>query len=197
MNNKAKLGRKRKDEINNEDIDNANIHTKENPDNIRVRFKRIFFANLIGSLNELLKESQNPKLNSLQFKKLNSVFIKSLKKDMIVEMLNSPASKVLSEKIAKKYKKFDEYSNREIINLIYKENEESLINILSKPTRELIGAFCGNTDDDLLLKNYRLEDSIKKLSKKENKDYIEKLKNEAKHFEETFIKISGRNRTSK
>ena len=112
MNNKAKLGRKRKDEINNEDIDNANIHTKEKPDNIRVRFKRIFFANLIGSLNELLKESQNPKLNSLQFKKLNSVFIKSLKKDMIVEMLNSPASKVLSEKIAKKYKKFDEYNNR-------------------------------------------------------------------------------------
>ena len=106
MNNKAKLGRKRKDEINNEDIDNANIHTKEKPDNIRVRFKRIFFA------NELLKESQNLKLNSLQFKKLNSVFIKSLKKDMIVEMLNSPASKVLSEKIAKKYKKFDEYNNR-------------------------------------------------------------------------------------
>ena len=65
---------------------------------------------------------------------------------------------------------------------------------MSKPTRELIGAFCGNTDDDLLLKNYRLEDSIKKLSKKESKDYFEKLKNEAKHFEETFIKISGRNR---
>ena len=194
MNNKAKLGRKRKDEINNEDIDNVNIHTKEKPDNIRVRYKRIFFANLISSLNKLLKESQNPKLNSLQFKKLNSDFIKSLKKDVIVEMLNSPAYKVLSQKIAKKYKTFDEYHNREIINLIYKENEESLINILSKSARELIRAFCGNTDDDLLLKNYRFEDSIKKLSKKESKDYIEKLKNEAKHFEETFIKISGRNR---
>jgi hypothetical protein len=197
MNNKAKLGRKRKDEINNEDIDNVNIHTKEKPDNIRVRYKRIFFANLISSLNKLLKESQNPKLNSLEFKKLNSDFIKSLKKDVIVEMLNSPAYKVLSQKIAKKYKTFDEYHNREIINLIYKENEESLINILSKSARELIRAFCGNTDDDLLLKNYRLEDSIKKLSKKESKDYIEKLKNEAKHFEETFIKISGRNRALK
>ena len=197
MNNKAKLGRKRKDEINNEDIDNANIHTKEKPDNIRVRFKRLFFVNLIKYSNERLMECQNPKLNSLELKKLNSDFIKSLKKDMIVEMLNSPASKVLSQKIAKKYKNFDEFHNRKIINLIYKENEESLINILSKPTRELIGAFCGNTDDDLLLKNYRLEDSIKQLSKKESKEYIEKLKNEAKHFEEIFIKISGRNRTSK
>jgi hypothetical protein len=173
--------------------DNVNIHTKEKPDNIRVRYKRIFFANLISSLNKLLKESQNPKLNSLEFKKLNSDFIKSLKKDVIVEMLNSPAYKVLSQKIAKKYKTFEEYHNREIINLIYKENEESLINIFNKPTRELMKAFCGNTDDDSLLKNYRLEDSIKTLSKKESKDYIAKLQNEAKHFEEHFIKISSRN----
>ena len=195
MDNKTKLGRKRKGEINNEDIDNANIHTKEKPDNIRVRFKRLFFVNLIKYSNERLMESQNPKLNSLELKKLNSDFIKSLKKDMIIEMLKSPASKVLSQKIAKKYKNFDEFHNRKIINLIYKENEESLINIFNKPTRELMKAFCGNTDDDSLLKNYRLEDSIKTLSKKESKDYIEKLKNEAKNFEKTFKKIFGRNRT--
>jgi hypothetical protein len=195
--NKPKLGRKRKDEINDEDIDNDKVHTKEKPDNIKVRFKRIFFSNLIDNLNKRLKESSNPKLNSLNLLKLNSDFVKSLKKDVIINMLDSPASVVLSQKIAKKYKRFDEYHNREIINLIYEENEESLITILSKYTRELIEAFLGNTDDDSLFKNYSLEDSIKKLSKKETKGYIEKFRNEAQHFEETFREISGRNRTSK
>lgn len=195
--NKPKLGRKRKDEINDEDIDNDKVHTKEKPDNIKVRFKRIFFSNLIDNLNKRLKESSNPKLNSLNLLKLNSDFVKSLKKDVITNMLDSPASVVLSQKIAKKYKRFDEYHNREIINLIYEENEESLITILSKYTRELIEAFLGNTDDDSLFKNYSLEDSIKKLSKKETKGYIEKFRNEAQHFEETFREISGRNRTSK
>ena len=195
--NKPKLGRKRKDEINDEDIDNDKVHTKEKPDNIKVRFKRIFFSNLIDNLNKRLKESSNPKLNSLNLLKLNSDFVKSLKKDVIINMLDSPASVVLSQKIAKKYKRFDEYHNREIINLIYEENEESLITILSKYTKELIEAFLGNTDDDSLFKNYSLEDSIKKLSKKETKGYIEKLRNEAQHFEETFREISGRNRTSK
>jgi hypothetical protein len=195
--NKPKLGRKRKDEINDEDIDNDKVHTKEKPDNIKVRFKRIFFSNLIDNLNKRLKESSNPKLNSLNLLKLNSDFVKSLKKDVIINMLDSPASVVLSQKIAKKYKRFDEYNNREIINLIYEENEESLITILSKYTRKLIEAFLGNTDDDSLFKNYSLEDSIKKLSKKETKGYIEKFRNEAQHFEETFREISGRNRTSK
>ena len=191
LNNNVKLGRKRRDEIYNEDI--GKIHTKNKPDNIRVRYKRLFFNKLIEYLNAQLKESKNPKLKSLSFKKLNTEFIKSLKKDEIVKMLNSPAFEVLSQKIVKKCKRYQEYHNREIINLIYIENEENLTIILSKSIRELINAFCGNTNDYLLLKNYRLEDSIKEMSKKENKEYIAKLQNEAKHFEEHFIKISSRN----
>ena len=191
MNNNVKLGRKRRDEKYNEDIDN--VHTKNKSDNIRVRYKRLFFNSLIEFLNAQLIESKNQKLKSLSFKKLNTKFIKSLKKDEILKMLNSPAFEILSQKIVKKCKRYQEYHNREIINLIYKENEEKLINILSKSIRELINTFSGNTNDDLLLKNYRLEDSIKELSKKESKDYIDKLQNEAKNFEENFMKISGRN----
>ena len=193
LNNNVKLGRKRRDEIYNEDIVNDNAHTKNKPDNIRVRYKRLFFKNLIKFLNAQLIESKNPKLKSLSFKKLNTEFIKSLKKDEILKMLNSPAFEILSQKIVKKCKRYQEYHNKEIINLIYKENEESLIITLSKSIRELINAFCGNANDDILLKNYRLEDSIKELSKVESKDYIAKLQNEAKHFEENFVKISGRN----
>lgn len=162
--NKSKLGRKRKDEINNEDIDNGKVHTKDDPDNIEVKYKRLFLNNLINYSNELLKESPNSKLNSLRLLKLNSNYSKSLKKDVVVKMLDSPASEALSQKIAEKYKRYDKNHNRDIINLIYKENEESLINVLSKYTKELMEAFRGNTDDDSLLKNYRLEDSIRELS---------------------------------
>lgn len=195
--NKSKLGRKRKDEINNEDIDNGKVHTKDDPDNIEVKYKRLFLNNLINYSNELLKESPNPKLNSLRLLKLNSDYAKSLKKDVVVKMLDSPASEALSQKIAEKYKRYDKNHNRDIINLIYKENEESLINVLSKYTKELMEAFRGNTDDDSLLKNYRLEDSIRKLSKKESKDYIEKLRDEAKNFENNIRQKTGRDRTSK
>jgi len=195
INNNAKLGRKRGNEIYNEDVDNS--HTKNKPDNIRVKYKRLFFNSLIKCLNAQLKESKNPKLKSLCFKKLNTHFITSLKKDEIIKMLNSPAFEVLSQKIVKKCKRYKEYHNKEIINLIYKENEEKLIIILNKSIRELNNIFSGNTTDDLLLKNYRLEDSIKELSKKESKNYIEKLQNEAKNFEENFIKISGRNSKKK
>lgn len=136
-------------------------------------------------------------MKSLCFKKLNTHFITSLKKDEIIKMLNSPAFEVLSQKIVKKCKRYKEYHNKEIINLIYKENEEKLIIILNKSIRELNNIFSGNTTDYLLLKNYRLEDSIKELSKKESKNYIEKLQNEGKNFEEYFIKISGRNSKKK
>ena len=121
-NNKLKLGRKRKGEIYNED--NDKVHTKNRPDNIRVKFKRLFFNNLINCFNSQLSESKNPKLKSLCFKKLNTDFIKSLKRDKILKMLDSPASSILSQKIAKKYRMLQGNHNKEIINLIYKENEE-------------------------------------------------------------------------
>ena len=190
VNNNAKLGRKKKNEI--YDLDLDNVHTKKNPDNIKVKYKRTFFNSLIAYLNFKLKKSKNKKLKYLSFKKLNSDFIKSLKKDEIMKMLYSPASDVLSIEIAQKYKKLQKNHNKEIIKLIYQENEVDLINILDMLIKKLMEAFCGNTNDDLLLQNYRLDVSIKELSKKESKEYIELFQNEAINFEENFKKIFGR-----
>ena len=114
---KVKLGRKKKGEINNKE----NVHSKDNLDNSRIKFKRLFFKNLIKFLNNKLKESENRKLNSLSFKKLNSGYIISLQKDFNLEMLDSPTSVVLSQDIAKKYKKFDRNNNKKIIDLIFEE----------------------------------------------------------------------------
>ena len=95
---KVKLGRKRLGEVNDSDI----VHSKESPDNMRIKFKRLFFNNLVEFLNDGLYKSKNLKLKSLEFKKLNSDYIKRLKRDLNLKMLNSPATDALSQDIAKK-----------------------------------------------------------------------------------------------
>lgn len=197
---KAKLGRKRKGEIN----DNQKVHSKESIDNIKIKFKRLFFNNLNAFLNNKLKKSKNLKLNSLRFKKLNSGYIERLKKNVNLEMLDSPASAVLSRDIAKKYKNFDRDHNKKIINLIYEENEESLMSILNKSIGQLMKIFCSSKEDkkeeDLFKEYKRLDEYIKIFIKnlpengKDKEDYFNKLKNEGENFEKGLKSIFGRNR---
>ena len=193
----AKLGRKRKGEI----YDKEKVHNKESKDNIRIKFKRLFLKNLIKFLNIKLEKCKNLRLNSLRFKLLNSGYIKSLKKALNLEMLDSPALIVLSRDIAKKYKNFERDHNKKIIELIYKENEESLINILNESIRKLMKIFCNDKKEEGLFKEYKRLDEyivnfIKNLSEneKDKKDYFNKLKCEGVNFEESLKSIFGRNR---
>ena len=151
-------------------------------------------------MNNKLKKSKNLKLNSLRFKKLNSGYIERLKKNVNLEMLDSPASAVLSQDISKKYKNFDRDHNKKIINLIYEENEESLMSILNKSIGQLMKIFCSSKEDkkeeDLFKEYKRLDEYIKNLSEneKDKEDYFNKLKNEGENFEEGLKSIFGRNR---
>ena len=189
-NKKKKLGRRKKGEkYNNEE----KVHSKKDPDNMKIKFKKLFFKKLINCLNDKLSKSKNQKLKKLRFKKLNAEYTKDLKKDLNIEMLNLSASVVLSKDIADKYKIIKKDHNKKLIKLIYEENEQILITILDKTIRELIESFCSNTKDDLILENYRLCDCIDDISKKEkDDDYITKFTNEAKNFETNLEKIFGR-----
>lgn len=177
---KVKLGRKRKGEI----YDKEKVHSKESIDNIKIKFKRLFFNNLTEFLNNKLKKSKNLKLNSLRFIKLNSSYIERLKKNVNLEMLDSPASAVLSRDISKKYKNFDKDHNKKIIDLIYEENDENLMSILNKRIGQLMKIFsCSKEDkkeDDLFKEYKRLDEYIKNMSEngKDKEDYFNKLKNE-------------------
>ena len=193
----VKMGRKRKGEI----YDKEKVHNNESKDNIKIKFKRLFFKNLIKFMNIKLEKSKNLKLNSLRFKKINSGYIKSLKKSLNLEMLDSPASVVLSRDIAKRYKNFDRDHNKKLIDLIYEENEESLMSILNKSIRKLMTIFCNNKKEEGLFKEYkRLDECIKNLIKdlsengKDKEDYFNKLKYEGVNFEEGLKSIFGRNR---
>ena len=193
----VKLGRKRKGEIN----DKEKVHSKESKDNISIKFKRLFLKNLIKFLNTKLEKSKNLRINSLQFKFLNAGYTKSLKKDLNLEMLDSPAFVVLSRDIAKKYKNFHRDHNKKIIELIYEENEESLISILNESIRNLMKIFCIDKKEEGLFKEYKrldeyIENFITNLSEneKDKKDYFNKLKYEGVNFEEGLKRIFGRNR---
>ena len=193
----VKLGRKKKGEI----FDKEKVHSKESKDNISIKFKRLFLKNLIKFLNNKLEKSRNLKLNLLRFKFLNSGYIKSLKKDLNLEMLDSPAFAVLSQDIAKKYKNFDKDYNKKIIKLIYEENEKSLMIILNQSIRKLMKIFCNNKKEEGLFKEYKrldeyIENFIKNLSEneKDKKDYFNQLKYAGINFEEGLKSIFGRNR---
>jgi len=196
----AKLGRKRKGEKN----DKKNSHSKDSIDNIRIKYKRLFFNNLIEFLNIRLLKSKNPRLNSLSFKKLNSKYIKNLKKKINLEILDSPAFVVLSLGIAKKYKNFNKDHNKKVFDLILKENDESLISILNKSIGQLMKIFCSNKkEDDLFMEYKRLDEYIANFinelpeNEKDKDDYFKKLKYEGENFEKSIKKISGRNRKMK
>ena len=208
----VKLGRKTKKEKEEkrekgEISDNKNVHSKESLDNIRTKFKRLFFKNLNVFLNNILKKSKNRKLNSLRFKKLNSEYIQKLTKKHNLEMLDSPAFVVLSEDIAKKFKRYNRDHNKKIIDLIYEENEESLMSVLNKSIGQLMKIFCSAKEDkkeedlfkeykrlDEYIENYKNNLSEDEKDKKDAEDYFEIFKKEGENFEKSIKSIAGRNR---
>ena len=186
------LGRKRKGEIYNEN----EVHNKERPDNIRIKFKRLFFKNLILFINFLLDKSTNFKLKGKKFQKIDSAYINNMKKDKNLKMLDLPAVQILSKDICKKYKRYEKDNNRKIIKIIYEENEISLIEVLNKKIRELMITFCCDNVEEGIFENYkRLKNYVEELyinKNKEKESFIKKFIYEANNFEKELKKLDGR-----
>lgn len=186
------LGRKRKGEFYNEN----EVHNKERPDNIRIKFKRLFFKNLILFINFLLDKSTNFKLKGKKFQKIDSAYINNMKKDKNLKMLDLPAVQILSKDICKKYKRYEKDNNRKIIKIIYEENEISLIEVLNKKIRELMITFCSDNVEEGIFENYkRLKNYVEELyinKNKEKESFIKKFIYEANNFEKELKKLDGR-----
>ena len=186
------LGRKRKGEFYNEN----EVHNKERPDNIRIKFKRLFFKNLILFINFLLDKSTNFKLKGKKFQKIDSAYINNMKKDKNLKMLDLPAVQILSKDICKKYKRYEKDNNRKIIKIIYEENEISLIEVLNKKIRELMITFCSdNVEEGIFENNKRLKNYVEELyinKNKEKESFIKKFIYEANNFEKELKKLDGR-----
>ena len=208
---KVKYGRKKKNDT------TEGQHNKYSEDNIINKLKGEFFNNFIRDF--IQKHSEN---NKIYLKKLPREFISDLSKQNNERLWKMKISDILqNQTISTKYKTFDKYENRKIINKIYKENKEiKLIKILELTFEELFIIFRRKLNDPKdkkkleeikdkiegidLDENYNeyedIEDLIngikKKYKNKKNEigeEYIKKLKNICLRYNNWFNMKIGRN----
>ena len=208
-NNKKQPGRKTQEEKNN---GNNGNHTRYSEDNIMRKIKSFFGKSLYNFLNNSLKNSK--------FLKLEISINKDLKKDINIKLFNMTLKEIYSNSnISEKYKHEEQNHNRNLINKIYLENEEtSVIKILNLTYLEAFDIFIRriktnqNINPNLqkkiegtdILDNEKFEDVISLIDKIEKEEeinkngdinqYINKLKNLCLNFENWFEKKVGRDR---
>ena len=193
-------------------------HNESSKDNITNKIKVHFFH----YIRDIIKKNSIHEI--IQFKKTKHRFISNLKKDKNEDLFKMKMKDILSkEQISRKYKKFNEYENKIIIEKIYKENKEKkVMKILKLTFNELFIIFrkklkCQKDETlikkiskkikglDLLKNNnyddvdYLIEDIKKRNAKNKNMDekelevYIQKVKNVCCHYEEFFKDKMKRN----
>ena len=194
--NTKNMGRKRKNEFQDENNKKIIIHDKTKADNMRLKFKRAFIKNLIEFINALIKNSTKLKRKG-KIKKINSVYVNNIKKEVNLNMLNLTAKEFLSRDICQKCKMFSKDYNIKMINYIYDKKDITLIEVLNKTIRELMKIFCSTEIGDNIFKNFkRLNDYINNIlidKKKKKESYIEKFIYQALNFEQEYKKLDGRN----
>lgn len=194
--NTKNMGRKTKRASNNNKIiNNGKIHDKNDPDNIRFRYKRGFFDSLIKTINNRITKC--PKLlKKGKIKKLSGDIMKINKKSEILSMLSKTAKEYLSLNISSKYKNFSKDNNKKLIEYIYKINEKSIIEILDKTIRELMLIYCSDSDKFVEFKDfkrlkYHIENELR-AKNHENDSYILLFEDQAINYEKKYKQLDGR-----
>lgn len=194
--NTKNMGRKRKNDIQDENSKKKIIHDKTKADNMRLKFKRAFIKNLIDFINFLIKNSTKLKRKG-KIKKINSIYVNNIKKDFNLKMLDLTAKEFLSRDICQKCRMFDKDYNIKMIDYIYNNEDITLIEVLNKTIRELMKIFCSTNFENNAFKHFkRLNDYINTIlidKNHEKESYIQKFIYQALNFEQEYKKLDGRN----
>ena len=166
-------------------------HNKDSADNIIRKIKVCIFKKLI----EYSKEHISKKLLSLDYNK----YISNLKKDINLQMLDSPLREILSLDTSVKYGKDKKGHNKKIINSIIKElNNEKVKNLLEMKLNDWIDnifLFKEKSEDETKFKG--LESTllyiIKNLEYPNDKDYLKRFVFYLYNFSNWFRNKKGRN----
>ena len=184
--------RRRKNENNN----NKRKHDKLSIDNITNKIKRSVFH----FARDIIKKNSNNR--NIELKKFPNKTMEVLTKNKNEELFQMSLKDIFSnEKISSKYKKFDNYENKNIIDKIYEENKETkIIQILELTFQEILIIFrkdLGYIEDkekirelrdkikdlDLLDdKNDKSYEDIKHLIKKTRNNYADLSDNELEEY---------------
>ena len=186
IDNKKKVGRKPKSSIVN------SYHTKFSSDNIRRKIKVKFFNKTINYINRIILVKYKNKINTL--KKIgkdvsqnnginyNKILIKLKLKDIF---MNNP--------INDKFKLLQKDYNQKVINKIYEEKIQELIDILEMTFLEVFSIF-RNIDETEKLKGLEKIDTVLKELElnEENTEYIKKFNDVVQNFENYYMSQNPR-----
>ena len=163
-------------------------HTKYCYDNILRKIKVKFFNKLIKHINRIISKKSKTKIKELIPLKGYISQNNSIKFNTI--LLNTKLKDIfLNFKISGKYKLYEQSYNRKVIQTIYEENIQELIEILELTFLEAFNYFKGVNESHILNGMEKIYNVIEELRIKEkNGDYIDEFIKVAMNFENYYLK---------
>ena len=150
---KQKLGRKKKEECS-----MTSLHSKKSDDNIMKKINSYFLESVRNWLNnsfidengQFESQIERQKLKKKLFLKIKPQYITiNLKKDNVINYINQKFKNILSQDISSKYNKFSKSENKDLIEEIYKdENQPFIIFILESTFIEILNYFSGQNSGE-------------------------------------------------
>jgi len=190
QNAKKTRGRKKKNEIGN---NNENTkHSKHSDDNIAKKINSNYIEKVISWINKSFLDSSNnnfqdeklkKKLNDNYFLKLNAKLITNkIKRKSIMQIMGQTFRDIFSTiPISPKYRKLSGTNNKDLVEKIYKENNQPfVIYILDMTFLDGLNYFNGQISDENIFNHFK---------DKFNTDLIQKFINNFGKIDKLFDKV--------
>ena len=178
---KRKKGRKQKDS------NYKGEHTKYYHDNIFRKIRVKFWKNITKYINNIIKSKYKSKIKVLI--PLSGKIAQNNTVNFNYNLFNTKLKDIfISNEINGKFTNYDKSYNESVINEIYKENIQELINILEMTFLDVFKIFRDVNEKEKLVGFEKFDTVIKELKKKEKDDYIAKLEKDIMEFENFYLK---------
>ena len=178
---KRKKGRKQKDS------NYKGEHTKYYHDNIFRKIRVKFWKNITKYINNIIKSKYKSKIKVLI--PLSGKIAQNNTVNFNYNLFNTKLKDIfISNEINGKFTNYDKSYNESVINEIYKENIQELINILEMTFLDVFKIFRDVNEKEKLVGFEKFDTVIKELKSKEKDDYIAKLEKDIMEFENFYLK---------
>ena len=186
INKKIKIGRKPK-----ASLIKCN-HTKFSHDNILRKIKVKFLKRIINYINSIIIFKNVNNIKRLKPLKGNIAQNNNIKYN--IKLLNSKLKDILSSnEINGKFKLFDKYYNKNVIDTIYSKNIKELLDILEMTFLDVFKIFRDSNETGKLIGLEKLDSVIREMKIKEKDDeYINKFIKVAMNFESYYVEKFSR-----
>ena len=190
VNIKNKIGRKPKASV------IKGYHTKYSHDNILRKIKVKFLKRLIHYINSIIISKNINGISSL--KPLKGEIAQNNTIQYNIDLMNSKLRDLLSSnEINGKFKLFDKYYNKNIIDTIYNKNIKELIDIFEMTYFDVFKIFIDKNETEKLIGLEKLDSVIREIKLKEKDEkYIDKLEKVAMNYEKYYSQNLSRKKNN-